>query len=883
MIGHEAFAESFSDLASYLEYGDDGSKAGRIAWHEGRNVWAPTVADGASVMAALSAASPTRKPVYHLSVSFDPGDRPGRPVMVAVADRLIADLGLQDHLAVIVAHRDRDHAHFHLMVSRVHPVSGRLWKIDFSMREVERSLRHQERELGLRENPGHLYRLPGQARPERSASVGAGVLRRESRTGTRPYVEIARQQLAADLRDARGYEDLELRLALRGHRLEERRRGLVVTDGTHYAALSAVSATASRPKLESRFGESFSGYLRRRGQRRAAEPRAGGDSFAGERPGAGAAPDAASSGGGHGRGAGVQGEAGWSGGRGAGPAASDPRGTGPAVSAEDREGHRGRDSSGHAHGKGGSRGDGRPAGNQRAGSAAGHSPDGGAADGVRDLLRESDAGVRGNPGADGEGAGRGDRRRQGAPPTDVGRVGRAAAAARDNHHSPDGKVRGDGEAAGVAPMAARDLGGAGPSPRPHTPAAGVDHGSGPAEGGARRAGGDLHLHDRVGGGARLDPPGDALASSGTTDRSHRPPADATLEVIPGAVIVPNAGATQSGERFTLFEDAGIPAVFDALGPELFFAVSRDRALEEVRRANEAVSFVPTVDPTHHLRELDVEGRRAHGLPELPIQANPTPMPEPELSPGAVPPDREPANTTAADSTTVDRFLVAAAEVEILDQLRRDVETARVDLDRTGALMAEIAAARPEGEAAIARLRAALQQLYGTRSDEALGRIRSEIRHLRTARAIALVRDDPRRLLAPATGPLLLPGGLAERERASEAIRRESAALSRLELAIHGATGLVEGVVAESSDDAMHVVVRLQQSVVQKEAAMRDALAAYDDRAPALTTPVRLRRAWASLEPNERAAVESVRGNVAELFGSTPPRSRDRERTVSHGL
>jgi hypothetical protein len=65
--------------------------------------------------------------------------------------------------------------------------------------------------------------------------------------------------------------------------------------------------------------------------------------------------------------------------------------------------------------------------------------------------------------------------------------------------------------------------------------------------------------------------------------------------------------------------------------------------------------------------------------------------------------------------------------------------------------------------------------------------------------------------------------------------------------------------------------------------MHHAVAAYDDRAPALTTPIRLRRAWASLEPDERAAVESARGDVAQLFGSTPHRSRDRERTVSPGL
>lgn len=263
MIGQEAFGASFRELADYLDRGTDGTKVGRIEWLEARNVWAPTVHDGAAVMSALASASPTPSPVYHVSVSFDLADAVDRALMCRVADRLLADLALTEHQAVAVAHNDRKHAHFHLMINRVHPRTGRVWKVDFSKRAIEQSLRTQERELGLRENPGHLFRLPGQARPDRSVTLGAGVLRREERTGARPYLEIAREHLASDFADATGYADLEARLSARGHRLEERQRGLIVTDGTGFAAVSSVSSTASRPKLEARFGESYATYRAR--------------------------------------------------------------------------------------------------------------------------------------------------------------------------------------------------------------------------------------------------------------------------------------------------------------------------------------------------------------------------------------------------------------------------------------------------------------------------------------------------------------------------------------------------------------------------------------------------------------------------------------------
>ena len=63
-------------------------------------------------------------PVYHLTVSFDHHDRVTPEEMQSVVDRVLRDLGLSEYQAVMVAHKDREHAHVHVMVNRVHPDTG---------------------------------------------------------------------------------------------------------------------------------------------------------------------------------------------------------------------------------------------------------------------------------------------------------------------------------------------------------------------------------------------------------------------------------------------------------------------------------------------------------------------------------------------------------------------------------------------------------------------------------------------------------------------------------------------------------------------------------------------------------------------------------------
>lgn len=257
MIGKAKTGAGFGGLARYLEAGGlNGQHAGkdRVAWCEARNLPTDDPQLSARMMRATANLNHTvEKPVYHLSISFDPGD-PATPEMLRqVADRTLQDLGLSEHQALLVAHGDTDHKHVHIMVNRVHPETGKAWNNGHDFARLERSFRAQERALGLREVPGHHHRLEGQQEPDRTAST-TGQLRQANRRREPTFDERVRSQAGPAFKEARDWGDLARRLEPHGLSLEKRGRGLVVTDGTHIAKGSSIDRGASLTNLEKRLG-----------------------------------------------------------------------------------------------------------------------------------------------------------------------------------------------------------------------------------------------------------------------------------------------------------------------------------------------------------------------------------------------------------------------------------------------------------------------------------------------------------------------------------------------------------------------------------------------------------------------------------------------------
>jgi hypothetical protein len=253
VIANTSSGKRFGPLATYLVSGRSGTETDRVAWTAGRNLGTDDAELAAPLMQATARQSAlVQVPVYHLTVSFDHQDRVSPEQMQRVADRVLHDLGLSKHQALMVAHKDREHAHVHVMVNRVHPDTGVAWERWQDRPTIERALREEERTLGLREVAGRLHQVDGREIPERAA-LAPGERRQAERTADPAFVDRVRDVLP-ELRAARSWEDLAARLAERGLRVEGKGQGLVFTDGEHEVKASRIGRDLSLRRLEERFG-----------------------------------------------------------------------------------------------------------------------------------------------------------------------------------------------------------------------------------------------------------------------------------------------------------------------------------------------------------------------------------------------------------------------------------------------------------------------------------------------------------------------------------------------------------------------------------------------------------------------------------------------------
>jgi hypothetical protein len=314
-IAVSSSGRTFRAIATYLALGRSGDEPERVGWSASRNLPTDDPQLAARFMRATAEQNVrVEKPVYHFAISFDPTDPVDRATLERVADRVLDRLGLREHEAILVAHRDREHAHVHVLVNRVHPVTGRAWDRWQDHPVIQQVLREEERALGIREVRGRLYELPDRhpervkersasgpnlsvlapsARSDRGDTVAisqvppaevtveasrgrdtairpverspltSGEHRQAERSGETAFVDRVRGHVPA-LRAAKAWGDLEATLAYHGLQLERRGQGLVVTDGEHFVKASRVARDLGMRALEARFGSSYDGYVLQR-------------------------------------------------------------------------------------------------------------------------------------------------------------------------------------------------------------------------------------------------------------------------------------------------------------------------------------------------------------------------------------------------------------------------------------------------------------------------------------------------------------------------------------------------------------------------------------------------------------------------------------------
>jgi hypothetical protein len=164
--------------------------ADRVAWVETVNL--PTrdperawkiMAHTALAQAELKAAAGTKatgrklsKPVFAYSIAWHPGEKPTKAEQLEAARASLEAQGLEEHQAIILCHTDEPQAHVHIIVNRVHPVTGRAATLSNSKLKLSQWAESYERKRGkvycpqrvsnnARRRQGEFVRQPRAPRP----------------------------------------------------------------------------------------------------------------------------------------------------------------------------------------------------------------------------------------------------------------------------------------------------------------------------------------------------------------------------------------------------------------------------------------------------------------------------------------------------------------------------------------------------------------------------------------------------------------------------------------------------------------------------------------------------------------------------------------------
>ena len=175
-------AEGSSFHGAFLYYCHDkkARTSARVAWAETVNLMTDCCETAVKVMAYTAkvasrlkqaagkkrAGDKVEKPVISYSLSWHPEQKPDKETMLAAARETIAELGLDEHEAMIVAHRDEPQPHVHVIVNRIHPLTGMAANLYRSKRKLQKWARAYQRKEGTMYCPkreeNHQKRKQGQ-------------------------------------------------------------------------------------------------------------------------------------------------------------------------------------------------------------------------------------------------------------------------------------------------------------------------------------------------------------------------------------------------------------------------------------------------------------------------------------------------------------------------------------------------------------------------------------------------------------------------------------------------------------------------------------------------------------------------------------------------
>lgn len=136
--------------AAQSERGEGLHTAARVDWCHVENM-ARVTDERAAIGLMIDTARLSRrceKPVYAFSLAWHPEQQPDRGAMIEDARAALKVLGMEEYQTVLVAHNDTAHRHVHVIVNRVHPVTGKAINLYRDQEKLQAWALAYERERG---------------------------------------------------------------------------------------------------------------------------------------------------------------------------------------------------------------------------------------------------------------------------------------------------------------------------------------------------------------------------------------------------------------------------------------------------------------------------------------------------------------------------------------------------------------------------------------------------------------------------------------------------------------------------------------------------------------------------------------------------------------
>ena len=200
----------------------------------------------------------TDSPVYHLSLSWIPGEHPTKAEMIETGRAALSSLGYQEHEAVFAAHGDKEHVHLHMVVNRIHPVTGKTLNPKDDHKTLQRWAHEYDKARGLEwRSPARAAKYENEKAKKAEYEAMAEVARQKNGLGKISSIRPAwRAASGATHPKSQRFQDIKARFDQRVKELSEESRAAAVRHREEWNRLKEHQAEARRNLRGRRAGRS---------------------------------------------------------------------------------------------------------------------------------------------------------------------------------------------------------------------------------------------------------------------------------------------------------------------------------------------------------------------------------------------------------------------------------------------------------------------------------------------------------------------------------------------------------------------------------------------------------------------------------------------------